>query len=414
MKRRYHLHMPGLIYGGLTVLIGVVAMNTQFNLLFWIFGVLLSGFIISGVLSGTMMLGLRIRRLDPQHGAVGEPLLVRYAVRNRLRLLPIFNVHIDELPVRSLLRRSGESNRTAWQHFMDAARAWVMHIAPRESTHAEAVFWPKQRGRIQFDRMRMWTTFPFGIVKKSVTISQKQHTLIFPMLHELKRGVLQSLTPVGPLGMRMTQRSGMGDEYFGLREYRPGDSMRSISWKMSARLDQMIAIERTQPSPPKLRVVLNLTRPTEKLRSDRDDHNGKRLLEENAICLAASLVHAAHHDGYEIGLSVAGLKSPPIRIRRSQWHEGKIMAALAAIDLDSPRNESAHGVIPEAERAGLIVIHPDRVNPGIGRDDAVHLTAAQLEQFSVGVLGWDPSSLKYIAERNSNEQQTATDAEAAA
>ena len=389
-------------------------MNTQFNLMFWIFGVLLSGLVLSGIVSGAMMMGLRIRRLDPQHGAVGEPLLVRYAVRNRLRLLPIFNVHIEELPVRTLLRRNDEIRRSAWQQFMAAAKAWVMHIAPRESTHAEAVFWPTERGRVQFDRMRMWTTFPFGIVKKSVTISQSQHTLIFPMLHELKRGVLRSLTPVGPLGMRMTQRSGTGDEYFGLREYRPGDSMRSVSWKMSARLDQMIAIERTQPSPPKLRVVMNLTRPTEKLRSDKDEHNAKRLLEENAICLAASIIHAAHHDGYEIGLSIAGLESAPIRIRRSQWHEGKIMAALAAIDLELPRNESAYGVIPEAERAGLIVIHPDRVNPGIGREDAVHLTSAQLEQFSVGVLGWDPSELKYVTESTNGDSQRTSESEAAA
>ena len=66
------------------------------------------------------------------------------------------------------------------------------------------------------------------------------------------------------------------------------------------------------------------------------------------------------------------------------------MAALAGIDLDAPR--VARGLPPSThiERAGQIVIHPDRVDPRFGREDAWHLAARQLSNLVTRPLGWDP------------------------
>ena len=61
LKRRYHLHIPGFVYVALVLIIAVAAMNSQNNLLFWIFGVLFSGLLVSGILSGWMMLGSTAR-----------------------------------------------------------------------------------------------------------------------------------------------------------------------------------------------------------------------------------------------------------------------------------------------------------------------------------------------------------------
>lgn len=394
-----------MMYAGLIAVIGLVAMNTQNNLLFWALGVLAAGLLLSIVLSWMMLSRVRVRRLDPQHGAVGEPLLVRYRMTNLSRLFPAFNVHCEEVPVNAkggrwaLLR--GESGRDEsepsakpWQKLMAPARAWLMHAAARETTHAEAVYWPTGRGMAKFDRVHLWTTFPFGIIRRSVTLSQEHHTLIFPRLHELRRDVLHRVTPAGLLGMRMTQRSGPGEEYFGVREYRSGDSLRHISWKRTARLDELVTIERSRPSPPKLRVVLNLSRATAELRLADNSIDAKRAAEEEAISLAASILYAADLAGYEIGLSVVGFDLPRMPLRRSRWHLSKMLGSLASIDLDAARLSNAAATIPAAERAGLVLIHPDRVDPTLAREDAWHLTSAQLATFSTGVLGWDPAKMQ--------------------
>ena len=375
--RRYHLQRPFWIYVGLTLLVSLAAVAGENNLLYWIFGLMAAALVISGIVSGVMMSGLRVRRLDPQHGLVGESLVVRYAVINRNRIVPAFNIHIEE--------RAG-GPQTTWKRLMAPAAAWVMHIGPREQAHGEAVFWPSGRGEARFDELRVWTTFPFGMIKKSITLSQPQHTLIYPRRYQLGRRVLKAIAPEAPIGAKISRHSGAGDDYYGMREYRAGDSLRSIAWKRSACLDQLICVERSRPTPPKLRVALNLTAPAPK------DPGAPLLNEEKAISLAASIVQAADLAGFEVGLSVLGPDGIIMPIRHSKWHLDRLMGALARIDLATPRGKlRTRRLIPDAERAALVVVHPDGVDPRLGRADAWHLSAAQLESLTVRPIGWDPS-----------------------
>jgi uncharacterized protein (DUF58 family) len=243
---------------------------------------------------------------------------------------------------------------------------------------------------VGFDQLRIWTTFPFGIVKKSITISQPQHTLIYPLLYELRPEVLGAVAPQGLSGTKISPHTGAGDDYYGMREFRPGDQLRQIAWKRTACLDQLVCLERTKPTPPRLRVVVNLTTPTDRLPVKDDGDTSARALEERAISLAASIVHAADRNGFEVGLTLPGIGQPSLLIRRSHWHRSKIMAALAGIDLDAPRVPPGPAPATYGERAGQIVIHPHRVEPALGRDDALHLTAGQLATLTVRAVGWDP------------------------
>ncbi|MCA9295558.1 MAG: DUF58 domain-containing protein, partial [Phycisphaerales bacterium] len=210
---------------------------------------------------------------------------------------------------------------------------------------------------------------------------------ICPMVYELQPRVLNAISPTGSMGVRMSQSSGQGDEYFGMREYREGDSSRQISWKRSASRDGLITIERTQPNPPRLRVAIDLTTATADLPiASKDGFAGARELEERAISLAASLIRMAEFHGFEVGLTILGTNAPSIPLRRSQWHAHKMMAALAAIDLDATRMAMSPSALTDSERAGLVVVHPDRVQT-LSREAAWHITASQLETLAVRPLG---------------------------
>ncbi len=404
MQRRYHLHLPALLYCFLVLLVGSAAMNSQNNMLFWIFGLMFSGLIISGIVSGVMMLGIQIRRIDPEHVAVGEPLIVRYQIRNRNRFVPIFNIHIEELPVGSFGHGGGAKAATehvserGWQRLMDRGGAWVMHVGPRETVHGEAIFWPIARGEATFGAIRVWTTFPFGLIKKSITIEQPQHTRIYPRLYQLRRGLLRSIDTPGPVGTRITQRAGGADDYFGLREYRHNESIRHIAWKRSATWggEQIVCIERSLPSPPRIRVVIDLSTPTDELRVEAHESTTPRELEERAISLAASVIHQANQLGYEIGLTVVGVGGAnPIHlpVRRNFWHARRLLAALASINLDENRDQPDFAILFDQARAGLLVIRPDRVRPLSDRSDITYFTARQLDRLTAGPIGWKPQAL---------------------
>lgn len=390
------MHLPGVLYCALGLAVLLVAINTQQNLVFWVFGVMLSGVLISGVVSGMMMMGLEVQRVDPEHGVVDEPLTVQYALTNRNRFIPIFNINIEEIePPMTVSRR--------WPRLMASARAWIMHIGPGETVHGEAVFWPTHRGEAQFESIRIWTTFPFGLIKKSLTLTQSQHTLVYPKLYEMRRDVMQTVRPAGALGMRASRRAGSGEDYFGLREYRPGDSARQIAWKRMATYDQIITIERTEPSPPKVRVLVNLADP---LPDDERERDAALEAAERAISLAASIVRAADLEGFEVGLHVLGSPAPPIPPRRNHWHMTRLFGALAQVDVasldDTPTDQavdptpSSGGLArtPGVDRAGVIVIHPTRrMNTAIGGADAWHFSAANMEDLVVSSLGFAASTI---------------------
>lgn len=389
-KRRYHIGLSGAAYMLLAVLAGLGSAVTDNNLMVWVFGIMLAMLLVSGVMSGFMLMSLRIRRIDPRHGAVGEPMVVRYAVNNRSRFLPALNLRIEEAAPNGRKARLAENANRMWDRFMQRASAWVMHVGPRETVHGEAVFWPTRRGEAHFDRLTVSTGFPFGIIRKSITFSQPQHTLIFPRLYTLKPGVIDSVTPAGPMGTRMANRAGAGVDYYGVREFRPGDSMKHISWKRLASLDALVSIERAQPSPPKMLLTLNLTQSHEQLASQVAAGTDIDALEEQAISLAASFVHAASHAGLEVGLCVLGFDLPVLPIRRSHWHLAKIKTVLASIDLAEKRILAPLPRIAELERAGKIVIHPGRMDTSVGGRDAWHFSARQLDEIASEPVGWVP------------------------
>jgi uncharacterized protein (DUF58 family) len=102
-----------------------------------------------------------------------------------------------------------------------------------------------------------------------------------------------------------------------------------------------------------------------------------RDLEERAISLAASVIRDAAGRGYEVGLIVHGLRVPVYQVRGGLRHVSRMLASLAELDLDQARRSGTS--LPERERAGLVMIHPDRVRSQVSRRDAWHLTGRQLD-----------------------------------
>ncbi len=387
-RRRVHAGAGFALYCLVAMLIALVAMNTGVNLLFWIFGVMAAAIVVGGVVSGSMMLSLGLRRLPTGRLVAGEPAVLRYAVTNRSRLLPAFGVWIEEATgagaeagrTAQPRRRAVGPGRSGRMRELDVQPAWIMHVGPGETVHGQAVLRPRRRGLLRLDPVRLASAFPFGLLRKSVTFSVEQELLVLPRTWPLRPGVLRELAPRGATGTRTGRRSGPGDDFFGLRDHRPEDGLRNVAWKRTADRDDLLVIERTRPNPPRLRVALNLTAATDALGVRPDEPVDARGLEERAISLAASIVVAADHLGYEVGLSVLGTGAASIPVRRTARHRDRILAELARIDLDLPR--SSRVALPPVEREGaaLVVVHPARVEPDIVPAEALHYTARQAER----------------------------------
>jgi uncharacterized protein (DUF58 family) len=364
VKPRYRTRLvkAGFVYALIVLVLGIAAGVRPNNLLVLVFGCLLGAIVVSGVVSGFMMMPISATRLAPRRGRVGEPLLVRYEVSNRSRFLPAFDLRVREAPLPGALGEVGS--------------AWVMHAGPGDRVHAEAVLRPLRRGPVRLVSLELSTAFPFGLLRKIVRFTQPGEVLIHPEVRPLRAELLSRVTAGGIGGNRLSSEAGGSDDFFGVREYRPGDSIRRIAWKRLAGTGRLATIERSRSVPPRVRVLLDLRTPTASLRIGADEDG--RTLEEAAIVLAASLVSLADRLGYEYALSVGGLEIPSIALRKGHFHREKILSLLAALDLDAARGPG-NGLAASDERATVIVVHPDRADTAVAPAESWHFTARQLE-----------------------------------
>src|SRR5439155_20242110 len=81
-KRRLSFTRMWLWYTGLTIGIGWAATNTGNNLLFLVLGLLLASIIVSGILSGQSLRGVRVERRLPSVATDGQPALIGLQARN--------------------------------------------------------------------------------------------------------------------------------------------------------------------------------------------------------------------------------------------------------------------------------------------------------------------------------------------
>ncbi len=389
LRRRYHLGLPGVIFFVVTLLLGVGAATGQNNLLFLAFGFALAAIVVSGIISGWMMMGVAVERQLPEQGAAGRPLTVCYTVTNRSRWLPIFALNVGEWERRRMRR----GVRAGWARLMPAPRAFLMHLGPGKSAHLAATVEPHRRGEAMFLVVRVSSAFPFGIFTKAILSVQRDSVLILPRVDPVRHDVTRDLAARAQAGLSSTSISGRGDEFYGVRDYAPGDSPRAIAWKPSARTGDLVVRENARPTSGSLLIMLNLNgsgAPT-------DDGPSADEQNERAISLAASLSVAAHRAGLDVGIAAPDLDvavAPAASARQAQI----VLGALARLDCEKPRTPGGSAADEAARwslRSPTVIVHAAGIEPAFGPPGARHLTANELER--VVAVGAAPAMLHFGA-----------------
>ncbi|MDP7009247.1 MAG: DUF58 domain-containing protein [Phycisphaerales bacterium] len=344
-KRPVPVH-PLIVAIVLLLLVVPTAIRQGNNLSIWLLGTMLVTTLMTIVWT---RLSIRTIHIDRVHGGlarVGQPFFIGYDVRNAARLQPAFSIWIQEL----------DPEKT-WATKFKNAKAWVMEIGPKEEVRCDTIFWPTQRGIAIFNDIRIRTSFPFGMVHASKKLHQPWHVLVQPQIYRLRPNVLQAVVSDGPLGQRSIRRGRGGEEFYGLREFHHGDTLADVAWKPSSKRDSLVCIDRSMPSPPRLRVVLDVTTPTNALQCEGDP----REVEEKSICLAASLLSEALRQGHEFALTILGVPNTrDVGVRTGPRHLNRLLGMLASIELDDERVPINREVLRNTERVGRVVVRPDR------------------------------------------------------
>ncbi len=329
--------------------------------------------LISGVISGSGLMGLRVERLPVREARLGQPSSVRYRLRNRNRLMPAYSLTIEELDVDRLSEpmrgRDGETSaqraNLRWPAFMSRPSAFVPQARARCDVTSEALMLPKSRGVASLRVIRISSSFPFGLMRKSIVYEQEAQATILPARVTLAPSLRRDVRACAESGTQVSTRVGMGDDFFGIREYVPGDSPRQIAWRASARVGELLVRQTSAPAPHRLWVVLDLRGPAVRSWSF-----------ELAIAATAELLREATNQGFAVGLSVPGfgiVEAP----RQGPRHVSLLERRLALLDADEP--EPGHDEIPARSlmRESFFVVHAGEVDHDIGPPGATRVSALE-------------------------------------
>src|SRR5690349_24718393 len=75
--------ITGLVYCSMMMFMGLAAINSQANLLFGVFGLMIGILLISGVISRLVLRKLSVRRVLPENAEVGQTITITYLFENR-------------------------------------------------------------------------------------------------------------------------------------------------------------------------------------------------------------------------------------------------------------------------------------------------------------------------------------------
>jgi uncharacterized protein (DUF58 family) len=308
--------LTGLVYCSMMMFMGLAAVNTQANLLFGVFGLMIGVLLIAGIISRAVIRRLRIRRILPEHAVVGKPVTLLYEFTNTKRFWPSLSVTLGELD--------------ASEAFVKQPFAYMLHAAPRTSATVATQVVPKRRGLHVFDRYQLSTSFPFGFIKRALDRREHETILIFPAIGQVDPKLLAMCQSADRSGATMRPRRGGDDEFYGVKEFRRGENPRNIYWRRSARTGVLVSKEMTQVSPPKLLLLVDTFL--------KDRSAAEHLAVEKVIAMAASLASHALEAGLMVGLYASTDGWLGIHPNRGKRHRVDLLAQLAQLPLNTVRD----------------------------------------------------------------------------
>ncbi|GAB4385369.1 MAG: hypothetical protein Kow0022_10980 [Phycisphaerales bacterium] len=175
------------------------------------------------------------------------------------------------------------------------------------------------RGVHPLATLQVSTTFPLGLVRKTLIFELPGRITVRPVIAPLRDEIASRIVSAREEASVCRPLVGQGGDFFGLREYTPGDPIRSVAWRPSARRQTLLVRQNTIAAPPRLWVRLAAPGPSV---SDSEF--------ENAIALLASIIHHTARRGATPGLRIdwADVNLPPVA---SQSSTSRLLDLLATL-----------------------------------------------------------------------------------
>jgi uncharacterized protein (DUF58 family) len=271
-----------LLYG--FILLALLTLNS--TLLVLVIPFLL--YIAVAVLIKPDQLEIRVKRtISPERTPPGVPVQVSLAVQNQ-------GTDIDEALLEDMLPAGLE---------ILEGDSKVLSRLPKGSTVEIQYTVQGKRGLYYFPGVTITASETFGLVRHKTDVSTPGKLFIVPSVPQLKRVSIRPRQTRVYSGVVPARQGGTGIDFYGVRDYQPGDPLRSINWHATARNpseDELLYVnEFEQERVVDVTLVLDARARSQVVTG----HGG---LYEHIISAAAALAQALLREGNRVGLLIYG------------------------------------------------------------------------------------------------------------
>lgn len=148
-----------------------------------------------------------------------------------------------------------------WHRVEDAGENRCDQLLYRENAVIELNLEAHLRGAYTLGPVYAGVTYPFGVFRFSSRLGGKRRLLVTPKIHPIRSLQLDPGLRYQPGGVPLASRTGESLEFVGVREYRQGDSLRKIHWKLWARRGEPVVREYSQEYFSRVGLILDTYRP---------------------------------------------------------------------------------------------------------------------------------------------------------
>lgn len=200
-------NLTGLVYLLVAVVIWMLGTNYQNNLILALAYLMASLFVVAILHAFTNLAGITVKFVGAQPAFAGEPATFT------LELTATHKFGCDQLELR-------------WP----AGDTRVVTLNPNEPLRVSLHAPSKERGYLRPGRLLVQSRFPLGIIRCWTWLNLDAQALIYPAPIACEEPRHQASDGQQEGG---THQRG-GDDFSGLRDYQPGDSVKHIAWKQFA------------------------------------------------------------------------------------------------------------------------------------------------------------------------------------
>jgi len=202
-----------------------------------------------------------------------------------------------------------------------------------------------KRGCFPIGPVQLQATDPLGVTEYRRRVGEAQEAVVYPTALVAVRGEAMDVHPeVAGLAPRAA-RIGEGVDFSRIRDYLPGDELRRIHWKATARHDRLQVIDFEHTPATSLTLVVDVARRT-------DVGLGRESTLEYSVKLAASLAHHTLDNGARVTLALRGRRANGIvtAVRSDHYYDLLELLARAEADGETP----AATAVVELARTGTL------------------------------------------------------------